>query len=610
MLNAKNTRSMAIRAPSTSCLPSPLHRGRRPSVLLFKFPRPTPSYSIADVATTAGIRRISCVDPNTNEQSPVARRSANYMPSVWDYDILKSLSVDFAEERCTEPVQRMKEEVKDTLERENHLLAKLELIDAIQRLGLQYHFENDIKRALQVIHDDSNDACFSNDLHSTALRFRLLRQHGYDLSQDAFQRFINKTGTFEESLKKDVKGLLGLYEASFHGLEGENILDEAQDFASKHLKNLNLNEIPTCLAKQVLHALDMPIRWRPNRLEARWFMDMYGKQQDMIPSLLRLAKLDFNLVQTIHRKEVSNLARWWVELGANNMTFSRDRLVENYFWSCLMVFEPQYTAYREMTTKIGCMVTLIDDVYDVYGTLEELVLLTDFIVRWDITNIDNLPPTIRNSFMALYNTTNEIGHWTMREQGINPIPYMRKAWADECRAYIKEVHWYNEGIKPTLKEYMSNAVDSIGGLIMLLHSYFLTTDNLTKEGLDYMSKIPRIMHCSAKILRLNDDLGTSSYELARGDNFKALECYMNETGASTEAAQQHIKHLVRETWKTMNKDVFEDYPFPGFKPFLGACLNLARASQCFYQYGDGHGLPGHETRDHIVSTLFKPVPLD
>ncbi|XP_010051295.1 myrcene synthase, chloroplastic-like isoform X3 [Eucalyptus grandis] len=558
MLNAKNTRSMAIRAPSTSCLPSPLHRGRRPSVLLFKFPRPTPSYSIADVATTAGIRRISCVDPNTNEQSPVARRSANYMPSVWDYDILKSLSVDFAEERCTEPVQRMKEEVKDTLERENHLLAKLELIDAIQRLGLQYHFENDIKRALQVIHDDSNDACFSNDLHSTALRFRLLRQHGYDLSQDAFQRFINKTGTFEESLKKDVKGLLGLYEASFHGLEGENILDEAQDFASKHLKNLNLNEIPTCLAKQVLHALDMPIRWRPNRLEARWFMDMYGKQQDMIPSLLRLAKLDFNLVQTIHRKEVSNLARWWVELGANNMTFSRDRLVENYFWSCLMVFEPQYTAYREMTTKIGCMVTLIDDVYDVYGTLEELVLLTDFIVR----------------------------------------------------AYIKEVHWYNEGIKPTLKEYMSNAVDSIGGLIMLLHSYFLTTDNLTKEGLDYMSKIPRIMHCSAKILRLNDDLGTSSYELARGDNFKALECYMNETGASTEAAQQHIKHLVRETWKTMNKDVFEDYPFPGFKPFLGACLNLARASQCFYQYGDGHGLPGHETRDHIVSTLFKPVPLD
>lgn len=82
-----------------------------------------------------------------------------------------------------EGIQRMKEEVKDRLERETHRLVKLEPIDAIQRLGLQYHFKNDIKRALQVIRDDSNDACFSNNLHSTALLFRLLRQHGHDISQ-------------------------------------------------------------------------------------------------------------------------------------------------------------------------------------------------------------------------------------------------------------------------------------------------------------------------------------------------------------------------------------------------------------------------------------------
>lgn len=73
--------------------------------------------------------------------------------------------------------------MKDTLERENDLLAKLELINAIQRLGLQYHFDNEIKKALQVIQNHSNDSWLFNDLHSTALRFRLLRQHGYDVSQ-------------------------------------------------------------------------------------------------------------------------------------------------------------------------------------------------------------------------------------------------------------------------------------------------------------------------------------------------------------------------------------------------------------------------------------------
>jgi len=122
-------------------------------------------------------------------------------------------------------------------------------------------------------------------------------------------------GTFNESLNEDVKGLLGLYEASFHGLEGETILDEAWTFASKHLKDLNLNEIPTNLASHASHALDMPIHWRLNRLEARWFIDMYKKQQDMIPSLLRLAKLDFNLVQSIYKKEVSSLAKNTINLA-------------------------------------------------------------------------------------------------------------------------------------------------------------------------------------------------------------------------------------------------------------------------------------------------------
>ncbi|XP_056171683.1 (+)-alpha-terpineol synthase-like [Syzygium oleosum] len=593
---------MAVPALVPSFLPSST-RHNQPSLLFFRHLRSSSS-SASSFSGAQFVTRALKI-----EDKEIVRRSANWEPNIWDYGLLQSLSVDYTEDKYTEQVQRLNKEVKGIFDREMNQVAKLEFIDAVQRLGLGYHFETEIKNALSFIYN-TEVAQLLDDLYATSLRFRLLRQHGYTVPQDVFQRFMNKTGTFIELLSKDVKGLLGLYEASVHGLEGETILDEARNFASKHLKDLHLDKVPAILASHVSHALDMPIHWRPNRLEARWFMDMYEKQTDMIPSLLRLAKIDFNLVQSVHKKEVSNMARWWVELGANKMTFFRDRLVEHYFWCCALVFEPQYSAYREMTTKLLCMVTLIDDVYDVYGTLEELELLTDFIVRWDITDIDKLPPTIKNSFMALYNTTNEIGYWTMRELGINTIPYMRKVWADECKAYIKEVNWYNKGTKPTLKEYMDVAVDSVGGLIMLLGSYFLTTDKLTEEGLDYVSKIPSVMHCSAKILRLNNDLSTSSYELARGDNFKALECYINETGASEEATREHVRHLVRETWKRMNKDVFEDYPFPGFAPFLGACLNLARASQSFYQYGDGHGLPDNKTKDHLVMALFEPVPLD
>nr|WNI01952.1 terpene synthase [Psidium guajava] len=369
------------------------------------------------------------------------------------------------EDKRTEQVQR-KEEVKHLFDREMNHVAKLEFIDAVQRLGLGYHFHMKIKDALHSIHSKTRDAQLSDDLYATSLRFRLLRQHGYDVPQDVFQRFMNSTGTFVESLNRDVKGLLNLYEASFHGMEGETIVDEAWNFASKHLKDLNLDEVPTNLASHVSHALDMPIHWRPNR--------------------------------------------WWDELGANKMSFCRDRLVEHYFWSCILLFEPQYTDFREANTKILCTVTLIDDVYDIYGTQEELELLTDFIVRWSITDINRLPPTIRDSFMVLYNTTNEVGYHTMKKRRINPIPYLRKVWADECKAYLKEFYWYNNGIKPTLEEYMDIAVDSVGGVILLLNSYFLTTDKVTEEGLDYVSKIPSVAHSSNKILRFNDDFSTSS----------------------------------------------------------------------------------------------------
>ncbi|MBA0683446.1 hypothetical protein Goari_025106, partial [Gossypium aridum] len=59
-------------------------------------------------------------------------------------------------------------------------LEKLELIDTIQRLGLSYHFGDEIKKTLKNISIDRSSTVASNkdNLYATALEFRLLRQHG------------------------------------------------------------------------------------------------------------------------------------------------------------------------------------------------------------------------------------------------------------------------------------------------------------------------------------------------------------------------------------------------------------------------------------------------
>lgn len=62
---------------------------------------------------------------------------------------------------------------------------KLNLIDALQRLGVSYHFENEIEETLQQLHmtlHDSDDQENDDDLYIVALQFRLLRQQGYYIS--------------------------------------------------------------------------------------------------------------------------------------------------------------------------------------------------------------------------------------------------------------------------------------------------------------------------------------------------------------------------------------------------------------------------------------------
>lgn len=74
--------------------------------------------------------------------------------------------------------------------------------------------------------------------------------------------------------------------------------------------------------------------------------------------------------------------RWWKGLNCTkNFPFARDRLVECYFWISGVYFEPKYGLARKFVTKVISMTTIIDDIYDAHGTLEELTLFTNAIDR-------------------------------------------------------------------------------------------------------------------------------------------------------------------------------------------------------------------------------------
>ena len=56
-----------------------------------------------------------------------------------------------------------------------------------------------------------------------------------------------------------------------------------------------------------------------------------------------------------------------------------------------------------------------------------------FSSRWDVKAVKDPPEYMKLCFLALYNTVNEIVYDTLKEQGVDILPYLTKA---VCIIYI------------------------------------------------------------------------------------------------------------------------------------------------------------------------------
>ncbi|CAK9136868.1 unnamed protein product, partial [Ilex paraguariensis] len=125
---------------------------------------------------------------------------------------------------------------------------------------------------------------------------------------DVFKKFKDEEeGKFEESLITDAQELLSLYEATQLMVHREcHILEEALVFTTTNLESL-LPHLNNLFAEQVNHALQLPIRKALTRLESRTYMTIYQEDDRHNQILLNFAKLDFNLLQKVHQRELSGI---------------------------------------------------------------------------------------------------------------------------------------------------------------------------------------------------------------------------------------------------------------------------------------------------------------
>nr|TKW09322.1 hypothetical protein SEVIR_6G086800v2 [Setaria viridis] len=103
---------------------------------------------------------------------------------------------------------QLKGEVSGLFEACKNVVEKMDLVDVLQHLGIDHHFKEQIATTLRSIHMGEFN---SSSLHEVALRFRLLRQHGFWVSAGVFEKFKHEDGSFINDITNDLKGLLSLY---------------------------------------------------------------------------------------------------------------------------------------------------------------------------------------------------------------------------------------------------------------------------------------------------------------------------------------------------------------------------------------------------------------
>lgn len=76
------------------------------------------------------------------------------------------------------------------------------------------------------------------------------------------------------------------------------------------------------------------------------------------------------------------VCRWWNKIKlVKKLSFARDRLVSSFLWATGITYEPQFEYARSVLAKAIQIITVVDDFYDVYSTLDEQQLFTDAIER-------------------------------------------------------------------------------------------------------------------------------------------------------------------------------------------------------------------------------------
>eukprot|EP00253_Pinus_taeda_P014420 PITA_14420 len=255
------------------------------------------------------------------------------------------------------------------------------------------------------------------------------------------------------------------------------------------------------------------------------------------------------------------------------------------------------------------LVTVLDDIYDTFGTMDELQLFTAAVKRWDPSATEWLPEYMKGVYLVLYETVNEMAREADKSQGRDTINYARHAWGAFLDSFMKEAEWISTGYLPTFEEYYENGKVSFGYRIIQLQPTLALDIPLPHHILQEIDFPSRFNSLASAILRLKSDTRGYKAENARGEAASCISCYMKENpGLTEEEAVNHIHGLVNELIKELNWELLKTDSIVPISSKKHA-FEITRAIHHGYKYRDGYSVTTNEMKNLVMKTVLEPVPM-
>ncbi|KAK3034838.1 hypothetical protein RJ639_032293 [Escallonia herrerae] len=347
------------------------------------------------------------------------------------------------------------------------IYSRLCVVDTVQKLGIDRHFGVEIESVLSTTYrswQQRNEEIFL-DVKCCTSAFRLLRMHGYGVGSDALAEFVDEEQFFSTVGMQytNTSTILELYKAAqIRIFQREPILEKIHDWTRNFLKNELLNRA-ICderMRNEVEYALEFSIH-NVDRVENRRSIDLYNvdnfamlKTSHRCSSIdngviLALAVEDFNSCQAIHREEL--------------------QLLENVH------FAPEFSDARIAWSKISVIATILDDMFDIDGTREELLNIIELVEKWDeYSSIGYNSERNKFVFSALYDAiNNDLAPKAFAKQGRCVKHHLINMNLEMIKCMWKEFEWWTENLAPGIDEYIFNGTATIGCGIYSTVYFFL-----------------------------------------------------------------------------------------------------------------------------------------